>query len=39
MIQEAVELSTAPVDPSVFEPPRGYRTASLEDLIRQFQGR
>ncbi len=35
MKQEAVELSTAPVDASLFEIPKDYTAAPVEDMVRE----
>jgi hypothetical protein len=35
MNQEVVELSTAPVDASLFEVPKGYTAATVEDMVAE----
>jgi len=34
MKQEAAELSTAPIEDSIFQIPQGYATAPMEDLMK-----
>jgi hypothetical protein len=38
MTNELVELSTAPIDDSVFQVPEGYREAGLEEIVKDWLG-